>query len=296
MILAPLVTAIVLALSGWLTGAPLPEPRSEVAGARLGNAVVVIGGFVADGHSSVRVDSYHPGTDRWSRLPDLPLAVNHAMAATVAGRLYVVGGYADGKPQRGVFVLRDGRWRALPKLPQARAAAGAAALGGKLYIVGGVGPSGLASDAFVYDPGSRRWSSFAGPTPREHLGVAALGGRIYVAGGRTAGFDTNLTLLEAYRPAEHRWRRLAPLPVARGGTGLAASDGRLVSVGGEAPGGTIASVYAYRPATNRWKRLPDLPTPRHGLAVVGFGKRVHVIGGGPEPGLSVSAANEWLGL
>jgi hypothetical protein len=65
-------------------------------------------------------------------------------------------------------------------------------------------------------------------------------------------------------------------------------------VGGEEPGGTIASVFAYDPGARRWQRLPDLPTPRHGLAVVGIGPRVYVIGGGPRPGLFVSGANESL--
>ena len=92
------------------------------------------------------------------------------------------------------------------------------------------------------------------------------------------------------------WRAVTPLPEARGGTGATAVTGRLVSVGGEAPSGTIGSVYAYIPASKRWDRLPDLPTPRHGLAVVAVGNRVFVIGGGPKPGLFVSGANESLDL
>jgi hypothetical protein len=55
-------------------------------------------------------------------------------------------------------------------------------------------------------------------------------------------------------------------------------------------------VYAYRPGSAAWTRLPDLPTPRHGLAVVGLGSVLHVIGGGPQPGLTVSDANQSLRL
>ena len=65
-----------------------------------------------------------------------------------------------------------------------------------------------------------------------------------------------------------------------------------MSVGGEEPGGTIAEVLSYRVATRRWVRLADLPTPRHGVGVAALGGRVFVIGGGPEPGLTVSSANE----
>jgi hypothetical protein len=65
-------------------------------------------------------------------------------------------------------------------------------------------------------------------------------------------------------------------------------------VGGEEPDGTIAEVYAYRIAGRRWVRLADLPTPRHGVGVAALGGRVYVIAGGPEPGLTVSSANEAL--
>src|SRR2546421_103215 len=83
-------------------------------------------------------------------------------------------------------------------------------------------------------------------------------------------------------------------PRGRGGTGAAAFPGKIVSVGGEAIGGTIASVYVFNVARRRWRRLADLPTPRHGLGVVAANGRVYAIAGGPKPGLFVSDANESL--
>jgi N-acetylneuraminic acid mutarotase len=126
--------------------------------------------------------------------------------------------------------------------------------------------------------------------------VAALGGKVYAAGGRTAGIDTNLAVVEVYAPATRRWTRLRPVPSPRGGTGLAAAPGRLFSVGGERPGGTIASVWVFDVATGRWQRLPDLPTPRHGLGVAVLDGRLYAVAGGKEPGLFVSGANEILDL
>jgi N-acetylneuraminic acid mutarotase len=289
------------ATAAWRSHAPLPAPRSEVAAAAVGRTLVVVGGFCADGSTSARVDEYDPAADSWRRLPDLPGAANHAMAAASAGRLYVAGGYgSDGFQRRTAYVLAAGRWQRLPAMPESRAAAGAAVIGGRLYVAGGVtgkaGTRRLATRLLVYSLRTRRWSSLPGPTPREHLGVAALGGRLYVAGGRTAGYDTNLTTFEVFDPARSRWRRLAPVPGPRGGTGLGAVNRSLVSVGGEEPAGTIASVYRYAPATGRWQRLADLPTPRHGLGVVGFAGRVYALAGGPTPGLDVSGANESLAV
>ena len=187
-------------------------------------------------------------------------------------------------------------WHALPPLPSRRGAAGAASLGGRLYIVGGVGPSGLARGALEYAPRTRRWRFAPAPTPREHLAVVAAGGRLWAIGGRTAGVDTNLDLVESWKPGEPRWRPEPPLPEPRGGTGAAVVGDTIVSIGGEAPSGTIRSVYTLAVADNHWRRLQDLPTPRHGLGVAAVGRVVYTLAGGPQPGLYVSAANEALEL
>jgi hypothetical protein len=280
----------------WETYAPLPVSRSEVAAASVGGEIVVLGGFLADGGTSNRVDAYSPARDAWRRLRDLPVAVNHGMAVGAGGRLYAFGGYtAEGVPLRSAHVLHGARWRALPRMPFPRAAAGVGVAGGRIVVAGGVGAGRrLARNALVYEVRERRWSVVVGPTPREHLGVASLSGTIYAVGGRTAGLDTNLLHFESFRPGERAWRRLPPVPDPRGGTGAAGLAGQIVSVGGEEPGGTIGLVLAYRVAERRWTQLRDLPTPRHGLGVAALGGRVFAIGGGPEPGLTVSSANEAL--
>jgi N-acetylneuraminic acid mutarotase len=275
----------------WTRAAPMPVPRSEGAAATVGRELVVVGGFLADGRRSRRVDAYSPARNRWRRLPDLPVAVNHAMAASDGRRLYVVGGY--GAPTRA-FLLSRGRWRRLPNLPEPRAAAGAAIVGRTLYVVGGVARGGLAQRALAFDRIRRRWTRIPGPKPREHLGVSALGGRIYAVAGRDAG--TNFDAFQAYVPGRRSWVSLPRVPETRGGTDSASVGPLLVSAGSESTAGTSAAVYAFDTRSRRWRRLPDLPTPRHGLGVLGFGGRVYVIGGGPMPGLSVSSANEFLRL
>ena len=271
-------------------------PRTEIAAAPYRGDIAVVGGFLADGSSTNQVDLYSPASDAWSRLPDLPVAVNHAAAATAGGKLYLVGGYGEGfrAKLRTAYVYDGERWRGLRPLPAVRAAAGAAIAGGKLYVVGGVGPSGLARVAYRLDLKTGRWAAIRGPSPREHLAVTAAAGKVYAVAGRLAGIDTNLRTFEAYSPVTRRWTRLAPVPDARGGTGAAFARGLVVSVGGEEPQGTIGSVYGYDVTRKRWRRLADLPTPRHGLGVAALGGRVYVIGGGTEPGLSVNGANESL--
>ncbi|MBA2295307.1 MAG: galactose oxidase [Actinobacteria bacterium] len=295
---APLVaglTAVAVAAT-WTAGAPLPEPRTEVAAAALGQRIVVVGGFLASGANSRRVDAYDTRRDTWERLPDLPVSVDHAAAASWRGRVVVVGGYgADRQPLRAAFVFDGTRWRNLPRPPEERAAAATAATAdGRVLVVGGRKRDGLATTALSLDLRTLRWRTVRGPRPREHLSATALGGRVYAIGGRLAGYDTNLATVERYDAARNRWTRLPALPDPRGGTGATAIAGRIVSVGGESPEGTTKSVWALPRQTQRWVRLPDLPTPRHGLGVVALGGRVWVIAGGPKPGLTVSGAVEFL--
>ena len=295
LVLIPLATAGSYA---WEARAPMPLPRTEVVAATVGSEIVVLGGLTLERGAATRVDAYSPARNSWRRLPDLPIGVHHSMAVGAGGKPYVLGGYTEaGMPLRGAFVLEAGRWRALPRLPFPRAAAGAGVAGGKIVIAGGVTAAGrLARNALSFDLRTKRWSIVVGPTAREHLGVTALGGTVYAIGGRTAGLDTNLLDFESYRPGAKRWTRLAPVPDSRGGTGAAALLGHVVSAGGEEPSGTIAEVLAYRVADRRWIRLDDLATPRHGIGMAALAGRVFVIGGGPEPGLTVSSANEALRL
>ena len=261
-----------------------------------GRDILVAGGYLADGSTSARVDLYNPATARWRHGPDLPQPLNHASATTLRATCVLVGGYGAEGPTQTALVFQDGVWRKLPQLPFARAAAAAVSVQGRLYVVGGVGPNGLARSMLVYDPDARRWATLLGPTPRQHLAAATASGRVYAIAGRTAGYDTNLAIVESWAPGERRWRREPDLPESRSGTGATAAGGRIVSVGGEAPDGTRAAVYALDVSTRRWLRLPDLPTPRHGLGVVAFRDEVYVIGGGPEPGITVTGANEVLRL
>lgn len=298
-LLVPAVATAATPSARWQRAAPVPVARTEVAAASIGTAFVVVGGYLADGTTSGRVDLYDARRRAWERLPDLAVPVNHAAAAgPYKSKVYVVGGYTTlREPSRDVFTItRSAVERLRAPAPEARAAGGAAIVGRRLYVVGGVSSTGLARRTLVLDLERERWTTAPGPTPREHLAVTTDGRRIYAVGGRLRGYDTNLRLVESWAPGERRWRREPAIPQARGGTGAAVRGRWLVSVGGEAPSGTLRRVYAFDLRARRWRRLPDLPTARHGLGVVRQDGRIYVVAGGPRPGLFVSGANEVLTL
>jgi N-acetylneuraminic acid mutarotase len=286
----------------WTALASAPLERTEVAAARIGRFIYVVGGFEREsGRSTGAVERYDTRRDRWRRLRSMPLTLDHATAAAYRGRLYVHGGYTAGlaQPTGALFeyVPERNRWRRLQAAPTPRAAHALAVIGRRLYAAGGANDSGSLKSLEIYDFRRRRWlrgPSFPGPARNHTTGVAS-GGRFYVLAGRDSG---NFTVAERYDPRRRAWERLPDLRTARGGIASARlRDGRIAVFGGEnlTPGGTtIREAELFDPRRRRWERLPDMRTPRHGLGGVALGSRVYAIEGGVRPGFSFSDAIEAL--
>ncbi len=134
----------------WATLAKAPTARTEVAAAAAGGRIYVIGGYTADGATVPTVEVLDVATGRWERGPDLPVAVNHAMASTVDDTVYVFGGYLAGNvPSASAYRLEGDRWRAVSPLPEGRAAGTAAAVDRVVYVAGGIAPGGGLADAML---------------------------------------------------------------------------------------------------------------------------------------------------
>jgi N-acetylneuraminic acid mutarotase len=288
----------------WLPLTSATLQRTEVAAARIGRYVYVVGGFERRTGVTTRVvERFDLLGDSWKRVRSLPIGVNHSTAVTYRGKLYVHGGYRGRRDLSSAsrrfyrYDPRRNRWARLPDAPSPRAAHAAAVIGHRLYVAGGANVHGSLRSLEVYNFARRRWRrgrSFSGPA-RNHTTGAASGGRFYVIAGR----DThNLRAVDRYDPRHRRWRRMRSIPTARGGIASARlPDGRIVVFGGEqlGPGGTtIKQVEAYSPRRNRWRRLPSMLTPRHGLGGVAYGHRVYAIEGGPQPGFHFADAIEFL--
>jgi N-acetylneuraminic acid mutarotase len=288
----------------WSALPSAPLERTEVAAARVGRFIYVVGGFERTAAAtSAAVERYDIRRRTWRRVRDMPIALNHLTAVAHRGDLYVHGGYAAERAlaEPTAALLRydpeRNRWRRLRSSPTPRAAHAVAVIGNRLYVAGGADDSGSLRSLEVYDFETDRWRrgpSFPGPA-RNHTTGIATGGRFYVLAGRDAG---NYAAAERYDPRRRRWERLPSLRTPRGGIGSARlSDGRIVVFGGERlePGGTtIAEVELFDPRDGRWRSLPDMRTPRHGLGAAALGRRVFAIEGGPTPGFAFSPAIEFL--
>lgn len=286
---------------GWRTLSDATIARTEVAAARIGDAVYVVGGFAEpDGQTTGILERYDLRRDRWTRGAPLPEPVNHAAAAAYKGDLYVLGGYTARtglERETNAFWRYDpetDRWQRLADAPSRRGAHVMGVIGNRLYAAGGAENGTPLARLEVYDFRRRRWGR--GPamrTPREHLAAAVHRGALYVLAGRAAGRG-NFAVAERYVPRLRRWQRLPAMRKPRGGIAAATVGGRIVVVGGEEGAGTIREVEAYDPRRRRWRFLRALPTPRHGLGAVSYRGRVVVLEGGPTPGLSYSKRTEAL--
>ena len=276
----------------------MPTARTEVTSAALDGVIYVIGGFRATGGNTDLVEAYDIAGDSWSVKTPLPQSLDHAGAAAVGGKVYVVGGYISffqGTISSATYEYDPGAntWTTRAPMPLARAAAATVAVDGIIYVLGGVGSQ--VTIPLAYDPGSNSWTQLAPMSAaREHLTASVVGGKIYVIGGRQNVIE-NVDTVEVYDPATDSWQTLAPLPTARGGLAAGALAGRVHVVGGEdlSPGGaTFPEHEVYDLTSDSWQSAPPLPTSRHGLTAQVVSNKLYVLGGGPTPGLSVSDAVE----
>src|ERR687892_185984 len=247
--------------SFWTDGAPMPTPRTEVTAAVLRDDIYVIGGFDEFGQVTDIVEVYNIANNTWSNAAaPLPEPLHHTAAASYNGKIYVAGGYtAPWSPSDKLFIYDpvQNSWQEGRPMPTARGALNVNFVNGILYAIGGSSDRPLDSNE-AFDPEQDQWITNLEPMPSKRSGIAAAA------------------------------------PAAAVTTNVSSINGSIIYVfGGEEPSKTFNNNEKYDATTNRWTSEPPMPTARHGLAAVYMeDDKIYVIGGGPQPGLSVSGANE----
>jgi N-acetylneuraminic acid mutarotase len=231
---------------------------------------------------------------------------------TVNGKLYVIGGWGDGKA-RGVNYEYDPAtdvWTKKSPMPHPAHHAALAAVNGKIYAFGGfVSPANTAipvgaawepiADAWEFNPATDSWKPLAPLPGKRGAAVAAeVGGKIYVIGGATTmegskdpfftafGPARVLGTNDVYDPATNTWESRNPMSVPRNHAFSGAVNGKIYVIGGRTGQGFILSatntdvVEEYDPASNMWSIPKErMPTARSGGASGTDGRRIYVAGG-----------------
>lgn len=153
----------------WRAGPSLPHPTVEAASASDGKHLYIVGGLTEFNKPSA--DGFVLTLDRGNklqidRLPTLPVRNAGGAAAVLGGRLYLVGGFADGKLTTDCWELdlsaTERQWRRASPFPgEPRAYPALVAAREQLYLLGGVAAEGKAmqvfKDVYQYDPQHDAW-------------------------------------------------------------------------------------------------------------------------------------------
>lgn len=161
--------------------------------ATLGDEIFVFGGS-RNAQTVAEASVYDATNDAWLELPDMPEPREHCVAGTIGGKIYIVGGRADGiggfEPTSLEFDPAAPGYVQKAPIPTPRGGIAGAVLRDKLFVFGGEGNdavmSGVFPNADAYDPATNSWEALPPmDIPRHGLGAAALGERIYLPGGAT---------------------------------------------------------------------------------------------------------------
>jgi hypothetical protein len=170
------------------------------------------------------------GQGHWLYRAPLLHARGEVAVAEAGGKVYVLGGYANGfvdQPLNEEYDPATNTWRERAPMPRGLNHVGAVGLNGKVYCLGGFLEQNrdAVTDVSVYDPATDRWQKLAPlPSPLGSVAVAVIEGKIHAVGGRD---KVSVGTHRVYDPATDRWSELAPVPEGRDHMGLASVGGKL---------------------------------------------------------------------
>jgi N-acetylneuraminic acid mutarotase len=235
----------------------------------------------------------------WREKADMPTTRLALSASVVDGKIYAIGGRADGALTTEYDPATDA-WTTKTRMPTARFCLATGVVDGKIYAIGGnlglgtTSATGIATEE--YDPVTDIWTQKTDmPTARGFLSASVVDEKIYAIGGvRAAPWINHLRTVEEYDPLTDTWTQKADMPTARAFLSTAVVDGKIYAIGGALASKTMLStVEAYDPATDTWTTKTPMPTARFGHACTVVDGIIYVIGGGthtPSSGFSVVEA------
>src|SRR4029453_3880999 len=209
-------------------------------------------------------------TSPWKKAAPFPEPDEELYGGACNGKMYVIGGWGDGKA-RGANYEYDpatDKWTKKKPMPRPAHHAALAAVNGKIYVFGGfVAPATTAipvgaawepiADAWEFNPATDSWKPLAPlPGKRGSAIAGAGGGKIYVVGGATTMEGSKDPFFTAFGPAR-----------------------------------VLGTNQVYDPATNKWESRNPMSVPRnHAFGGVVNGK-IYVIGGRTGQAFILSATN-----
>lgn len=241
------------------------------------------------------VYAYHPATDTWTNVGNLPEGRISPAAAVSNGQLYVFGGrttqnFSSALATAGNWKINTGFGSTPIQVTDQ------APLVTVLSISPAAGTVFSGDVATFTDPGGNQLASnysaaidWGDGTSADKVGTVSLsGGQFTVSGNHTyaSGGPQTITVTvtdDGGVAGANTWTSGTSLLTGRRASAAAlGSDEQFYVFGGVAGGtaGQIAAVEGFNPATNSWSSKADMPVANNGVtAVSGPDGRIYVLGG-----------------
>jgi N-acetylneuraminic acid mutarotase len=252
----------------WQRRAPLPVGVCDVDAHTIGDKIYVVPRFsvrlntgpgsiggTQESNMSNEIFEYDPVADRWSRKALRPSFRYAFVTATVAGKIYVIGG--SGLADNGPWPMDSG---------------GNGVVQENKSLVE------------IYDPISNSWSvGHSAPTPITGSVGCAVGDEIYVFGSSATGYWDPTVFV--YDTLADRWSVKAPMSADVNRRPCVTTGDKIRFFGGlYSPAANQAStitdrVDVYDPFTDAWSLETRMPTARFNSSAARLGNEVLIFGG-----------------
>jgi N-acetylneuraminic acid mutarotase len=260
--------------------------------------LIIVAAFLCSGGSDAKA-SFASGTlenvavaasslslgagDTWTQKADMPTTRLALAASVVNGKIYAIGGRADGALTTEYDPATD-TWTTKTRMPTSRFGLATSVVDGKIYAIGGgSGPGSIFGTVEEYDPLTDTWTKKADlPKRNIFFSTSVVDGKIYAIGGAAATpWSTHFQDVYAYDPLTDTWTKKADMPTARAFLSTSVVDGKIYAIGGALASKTMLStVEVYDPVTDTWTTKTPMPTPRIGHATAVVDGIIYAIGGG----------------
>ena len=254
---------------------------------------------------TVGMYSARAAENSWVTKASMHISRTNAVAVTVNGIVYVIGGsqkyntsdtgfsYISINSTEAYNPSTD-TWVDKAPMPTSRDALGAAVFQRKIYCFGGRNVTKDYSISTnlneVYDTKTNSWETKTPiPTARSDFQASEVDEKIYLIGGRIESESSSITEISAqveiYDPTSDTWAIGSPIPTAVAGYASAVLDGKIYVISGVTRDSTYTNLtQIYDPKTDEWSLGAPISMSVN-AAVAGatngtkVAKAIYVIGG-----------------
>ena len=163
------------------------------------------------------VEKYNPRSKKWTLLNSINLPRSDATSVVIAGKIYVIGGYAgDSLNSCEVYDPHTDTWQFIEPMNSKRSGASAIAIPSQncIMVIGGYNGTERMNTTEFYDLTAHKWNYGESMSKsRSNAACCLLGNEIFVMGGYT-GIDT-VTETEKYDIVTRTWTFAGPMSLPK---------------------------------------------------------------------------------